>query len=209
MMVKIGIVSNAYENDSKFKIDFEKYQKMGYESLDFQNFISSKSDLYKMNDDEFVSYLTELKKEMDKYGLFFNQLHALWDTEAEKFERNHLQDYYIKSIKAAGILNCPYVVIHPVSPRNWEEKLDAKEMKEFNIKFMQDLIPYCKENHTRLAIENLPFPWLYEFFGPEGTLDLINSINSEYVVMCVDTGHFNIFKDSFIDNLNMIKLLTR
>ncbi len=194
-MLKLGISSSEFKNDSDYGIDYKKYKKLGYDSLDYGAFFMSNNPVYQLDEKEFILYFKGLKKEVEENGLIIYQMHALWDPEAEKKYHDNLQEFYVKCLKAAGILGCPYVVMHPVSPNGWDTPFTYQEIFDRNIDFISKLVPFCKEYHTKLAIENLPFRGVDNFFNPINTLKLINTLNSEEIVMCVDTGHFNIFRD--------------
>lgn len=197
----IGMQSNAYTSDNEFRIDFARYKKYGVESIDFQGFIQGSSGFYSLGDKDLIVFFTRLKKELDKYGLIVNQLHAIWDPDYE-FNHQELEPdfYYRKAILAASILKTRYVVMHPVPVKGtylWHSD-SYQDLYKTNIEFIKKLLPLLREKNVYLAIENLPFKSLPDFFSPTGTLKLINDINDEHVVMCLDTGHFNLFPEEKI-----------
>ena len=199
----IGMQSNTYIADNEFKIDFAKFKEYGIDCLDYQNLmeVNGEIPLLKLPEEEFVAFFDRLKKEIDKYGLRINQLHSLWDPV---YEYNHQNEdmivYFERAILAASILKTKYVVMHTVPLKGhylWEN-VPYQEIFNYNKEFVNRLLPLAKKSGVYLAIENLPFLGLPEFFSPTGTLKLINDINDENVVMCLDTGHFNMFKEEKI-----------
>jgi len=189
---KYGIISTAKEIDTKYKTDFKFLSNIGYRYLDFQGFISFDSELYKMSDVIFKEYLRQLKKEANKYQMSYSQVHALWSMDLNYEEkRDDALFRYKRDIEGTYLLGAPFLVIHPISPLGWNEPFDTLKIKEETMKVINELLPLCKKYNVRIAIENLPFN--DNFFSPIETYNFIKEINSEYVVMCLDTGHFNIF----------------
>ena len=204
-MVKLGITSNAYINSELFHIDFESLSKDGYETIDFQDFIRGESYIYKFSEEEFKNYLSLLKEELDKYSLKISQLHALWHPEMEKMDRSFIKSAIRKAILGASILKCPYVVFHPLSPISWDTPFTKDEIINYNTNFINDLIPLLEKLNVNLAIENLPFFSVPDFFSVKGTYEFIKSFNNENIVMCLDTGHMNMFKDDPYEDILLIK----
>ena len=201
----IGMQSNTYLANNKFGIDFKKFNEAGVGSLDFQDFVQVNNKIYKLSEEEFVNYLTELKKEADKYHQIFNQLHSIWDP-VFLFEHPEIDvdSLYIKTIEAAYYLGAKYVVMHTVCPKDiylWDPNIKYETLYGFNLDFFKKLIPIAKKYNTKIAIENLPFLGGENFFSPSNTLKLVNVLNDDSVVMCLDTGHFNIFKEDIYDFL--------
>ena len=202
----IGIVSNAYIADNEFGIDFAEFKKQGIDALDFQDLMSAgqESSLLHLQMDSFVSYFQRLKKELDKYNLKVIQLHSFWDPE---YEYNHQEEdvflYYEKAVIAASILNTKYVVAHPVPVKGhylWE-MVDYSLLVKANKEFLNRLLPVAEKYNVYIALENLPFFNAKELFSPSGTLRLVQEINHPNLVMCLDTGHFNMFDEEIYDFL--------
>lgn len=200
-MLKIGIISSAYKNDSYYGIDFKRFKDRGYDGFDYQDFMNPKSVFYKMDEKDFEKYFVGLKKELDNAGLICYQLHSLWNTETERDDRANLYSYYIKAIKGAHYLGCGVVVMHSISPINWETPFTIEEVTKATTDLVNALLPYLKEYNIILAIENLPFLSPGDYFSPLGTLRFVNSFNDEHVAMCLDTGHLNIFKEDIYEDI--------
>lgn len=196
----IGMESNAFVSNNEFSIDFKKYKELGIDTLDYQG-LATVNYLFSLSDVEFNDYFARLHNELEKYDLKIVQLHALWDPIYEfKHPNEDMFPYYEKAIIAASILKASYVVMHPVPIRGhylWE-KVDYPEITNVNKEFIKRLLPIAKKHGVCIAIENLPFLELEELFSPNGTLDFVLDIKDENVVMCLDTGHFNMFKEAKI-----------
>lgn len=198
----IGIVSDAYIGNNEFGIDFETFQKNGIESLDYQDLmcLHGDPDLNHMPMTELEAYLTRLYRETRKYNLVINQLHALWDSTFKNEGEYDMFDYYDRAIYAASILKTKFVVIHPIPLKGhylWE-KVDYDKIVKTNKELINRLLPSARKYNIYIAVENLPFVGLGEFFSPSGTLKFVEEINHPNVVMCLDTGHFNMFGEEKI-----------
>lgn len=206
MKHSIGIVSDAYITNNEFGIDFSKYKEYGFDALDYQGLASksNKPNLYEMSDEDFRSYFARLYKEISKHDLKINQLHSLWEVSFKNTPDDlDIFEYHKKALVAASILKTKYVVFHtiPVPGYLLWDKVDYDTIFKINKDFFLKLLLIAKELNVYIAIENLPFLSMPEFFSPSGTLKLINEINDPYVVMCLDTGHFNMYKEKIYDFL--------
>ena len=202
----IGILSNAYIANNEFGIDFEEYKKQGIDALDFQDLMSASKEpfLFRLPEHSFISYFQRLKKELDKYNLKVVQLHSFWDPE---YEHSHPEEdvfvYYEKAVVAASILEAKYVVAHsvPVKGHYLWEKVDCALLMKTNKEFFNRLLPIAKKYNVSIALENLPFLEVKEYFSPSGTLEFVKEMSHPNLVMCLDTGHFNMFKENIYDFL--------
>lgn len=198
----IGIVSDAYIGNNWFGIDFEMFQKNGIESLDYQGLmcLHGNQDLNHMPKDELEVYLKAFYEETKNHNLVINQLHALWDPSFKNEGEYDMFDYYERAIYAASILKAKYVVIHPIPLKGFYlwEKVDYDKIVETNKNLINKLLPSARKYNVCIAVENLPFLELREFFSPTGTLKFVEEINDPNVVMCLDTGHFNMFREEKI-----------
>lgn len=198
--MKIGSTA-IKSNSQKFNIDLELMQKAGFRSLDYGEFSNPNSFLFKLNETDFEQYLIKLRNECLQHNIIINQLHSIWVMDMYKFDNNkHLLsstlDLYIKTIKGASILGCKYVVVHHRFPFEWDKVLEHNDhCRKANVKFLKALIPYAEKYNVTICLENLPFIYPYTQF--EDTIKQVEEINSEYVGMCFDTGHFNMFNNDY------------
>ena len=198
----IGIESDAYIGNNMFGIDFEAFQKNGIESLDYQGLmcLHGNPDLNHMPINELEAYLKALYIEAQKHNLVINQLHALWDSSFKNEGEYDMFNYYERAIYAASILKAKYVVVHliPLNGFYLWEKADYEKIVDTNKELINRLLPSARKYNVCIAVENLPFLELGEFFSPSGTLKFVEEINDPNVVMCLDTGHFNMFREEKI-----------
>lgn len=193
-MLPLGIASDAYTCDSFYGIDFDAYVRDGFSCLDYQGLSGRKDPGYALEGAEFIRYFSGLRREACAHGMRFSQLHALWSPETEKAEPEFIAPAAEKTLYAAAELECPYVVIHAVTPKGWDVPFTKAEIRDANLRFFEKLLPTAEKCGVCFALENLPFFAADGFFSVPGTLELIRGIGSDRMAMCLDTGHMNMFR---------------
>ena len=203
-MLKIGITGGGYPSDNKFNLDYEAIKEDGFDCIDFGGFVNTDSYLYKMDDEAFKTHLLELKDELNRVGLRINQIHGAWPTkDSTEEEREDSLKYYVRSIEGCRLLGAKYLVAHGRLPAGWgSDNNDPEGMKKINIDYFNKLIKCAEENDVIICLENLPF--IMPFCRVDGTIEIIDRINSPYFKMCYDTGHACYCKDDPYED--MIKI---
>lgn len=182
----------------------------GFESVDFNldTFLKN-SDVYagKINKffdadlESLLAYFVEYKKAFEAHGIRPSQMHApypiLVPTRGDVTD--YMQETVIpKSIAIAGMMEIPWVVMHPFKLQ-YTYGIDVE--RAMNLKYFISLIPLLKEHHVGVCVENL-----YEGVGgriTEGTcadpqdaiyyVDTLNQLAGEELFgCCLDTGHMEL-----------------
>ena len=183
-MLKIAV--NAKRDPMEYKL----IKEVGYDAVDYNGLCTEpETGLFALSDDEFEKELLRDKKAIEDAGLEICQIHGVWpydDTKPEKWESKF--QAMVRSIRAAAILGSRYVVVHPVMPYGWEESPDHGKDVLKNIEYMKMLVPYAEKYGVKIALENMPNP--YVPCGPvEELVQCIDEVNSPYLVACLDVGH--------------------
>ena len=183
-MLKIAV--NASRNHEEYKLITEA----GYDAVDYNGLCTEpETGLFALSDAEFERELLSDRAAIESAGLEICQIHGVWpydDTKPEKWESKF--QAMIRSIRAAAILGSRYVVVHPVMPYGWEKSPDHEKDVRENIEYMKMLVPYAKGYGVKIALENMPCP--YVPCGPvEELVKCIDEVNSPYLVACLDVGH--------------------
>lgn len=182
----------------------------GFESVDFNldTFLKN-SDVYAGRINKFfdadmeslLAYFGEYKKAFDEHGIRPSQMHAPYPilVPARGDVTDYMQETVIpKSIAIAGMMEIPWVVMHPFKLQ-YTYGIDVE--RAMNLKYFISLIPLLKEHHVGVCVENL-----YEGIGvrlTEGTcadpqeaiyyVDTLNELAGEELFgCCLDTGHIQI-----------------
>ena len=142
-------------------------------------------------------------------GLFVGQVHLPYlPNGSDCYEWNNYQsfeDYILeptlRGIKVCRELECPVAAIHPYYGDDPEDTWNG------NIKFVQKLLPALEKYDVKLALENVYAHdgknYLDSFVAyPEQLMKYVEYFDSDYVGICLDTGHANIFG---IDSVAAVK----
>lgn len=183
-MLKIAV--NAMRDPKEYKL----LKEVGYDAVDYNGLCTEpEAGLFALSDEKFERELLRDRKAIENAGLEICQIHGVWpydDTKPEKWESKF--QAMIRSIRAAAILGSQYVVVHPVMPYGWEESPDHEKDVLKNIEYMKMLVPYAKKYGVKIALENMPCP--YVPCGPvEELVKCIDEVNSPHLVACLDVGH--------------------
>ena len=169
--------------------------KAGFDSVDFML-----NDLIVENTKMFpdtVGYCENFKRETNARGLTIEQTHAPfqfknWD-DTDHFE-NFIFPRVVKSLEMSALLGAKISVVHPLHHRTY--KGHEEEMFELNMNYYRRLIPYCKEYGIKVGIENMwqkdPLRKHIVFDTcnkPEELVRYVDTLDSEYMVACLDLGH--------------------
>ncbi len=175
------------------KRDHEEYaalKAVGYDAVDYNGMCSEPGyGLFALSDEEFERELLRDRAAIEAAGLEIFQTHGVWPYDDTKPEQKELKfEAMVKSIKGTAILGSGYVVVHPVMPFGWNESPHHEQDVRENIEYMKKLVPYAEKYNVKIALENMPNP--YVPCGPvEELVECIDEVNSPYLVACLDVGH--------------------
>lgn len=206
----IGIQSKGLLIEPDIEKGFLLARKAGFDCLDlnldiflpnFALYAGDTNDFFCQSDAELLAYFARYRKLAEQYGLFFSQMHAPYPVYVcEKEEQNRFVQGEVipKSLKIAGSLGIPYVVIHPIK---LQYRKNQQTEREANLEYFTSLIPLARENNIVVCLENL-----YEGAGERivegvcadpveaaGYIDELNArAGEERFGMCLDTGHMQL-----------------
>ena len=184
----IGMQSRVYELFGQ-----EKYRKMyedGFRYCDL-GLSNTKKEPYNCDEEEFQRLMQEELALAKEAGIIFSQVHGPWrypPQDATSEDRAERKEKMEMCFRAAKIVECPYVVIHPIMPYGTKEDPDPETMFRMNVEFFSSLIPAARENGVTICIENMPMKML-SLSSPAETLRLVRAITDPNVAFCLDTGH--------------------
>lgn len=108
-----------------------------------------------------------------------------------------------KAVRATAILNCPYMVIHPIMPFGWKQDPDPELLWNMNYEFMGRLADVGKEYGVTVCFENMPMPAL-SIATPEAVMRFVKTLDHPNFKVCFDTGHCAVFGTSAGDAVRML-----
>ena len=204
-MMKIGIISTAYTNRYGLAGGVKKLKAHGYECTDYQNFMNTETELFRVSDSEFEKRLLEEKEAFDSERIEIIQAHGPWRTPQDATEEDRAERFekMAKSIWGAKILGCKHFVIHPLMPFGADKDPEPERLWEINYDFMSRLCKIGQQNGIVVNLENMPFSRL-SLSCPAEILTFVKNINSEWFKVCLDTGHAAVFGESPGDAVRLI-----
>ncbi len=207
-MLKTGIISDAYFSFDNFEKGMPVMKAHGYDGIDYQGLGSMKnSPLYKMSDEEFKTYLTDLNACAKRNGLVIYQLHGTWPHVDDLTDEGRAQtvEYFKKCILGAKYLGCPKVIVHPLMPSlYWGEPFVEEQDFAVNKKMLTALAPVAREHGVTVCLENMPFPKCSAFSYVKNVKKLLAEIGDEHIKACLDTGHFNAEKGDIYEAVTLL-----
>ena len=167
----------------------------GYDCLDLSLFEMIRDDSPYIAGD-WKKLVEERKAFCDANGIIFNQSHAPFSFAwaDENIRENIAKPRILQSLEVSAMMGVKIVVVHPL---HWMPYLGHEdEINELNIKYYKSLVPIAKDLGIKIALENM---WQKEVkrkcictdvagFAKDHAM-LIDAIDSEYVVACLDVGH--------------------
>ncbi len=185
------------------RYDFETcaklYRNAGFRCIDYSLEQMVKDDDI-FNSSSWRDRAESIRHTCDELGLRINQTHAPfsfkgWDDET-RFREVILPRLH-RAIEISGIFGAEVCVIHPL--HHYVYRGHEQEIFERNMEFYRGLIPVCRENGVMTGIENMFQADALRHFRvhdtcstPEEFVRYIDTLNSEYMVACLDVGHVSL-----------------
>lgn len=160
----------------------------------------AKSTFYDLEENDFFAYLEGIKSAAEKNGIKIWQCHAPFPSyrfDAEDDVNSYIESVIKKTVAAAGYLNCPYIVIHPVNFA-YGTTADREEIFNRNVEFYSRFIDDLKKHNVVACLENMWVRYKKKIF--ESTCNDYDEVNryievlnqkagAECFAFCLDTGH--------------------
>lgn len=178
--------------DLKTSVKFLK--KAGYDSYDISLFPPCvKNEIAEK--ENYAEYAKEIRAYADSIGITCTQSHATFPSSVGDEKRDaEIYEEIVRDMEFAAILGAEIIVVHPKHHLKYAEQ--PEELFRMNVEFYKSLIPYCEKFGIKVATENMyerhPVNhYITRGFSsrPEEFARLLNEINSEWIVGCVDVGH--------------------
>ncbi len=170
-------------------------KQSGFDLGDF-NLAGMILDDNEFNGDNYRSLAELYRKQIEGEGLFVNQTHAPfrfteWD---EKAMEEIVLPRIIRSLEISALLGAKVSVVHPL--HHFVYCGHEEEIFEANMKFYRTLLPYCREYGIMCGIENMyqrdriRKSFVHDTCSrKEEFVRYIDTLDSEYMVACLDIGH--------------------
>ena len=171
--------------------------------MDYQEVASSSCLVYTWDKTTRKEYFAKLKACADELGVSFFQMHGLWPTNDTTPESREEQfHFFVEQIEIAKMLDCKYLVIHPVMPYGWAQEIDPAFSWAVNKALFQRLLPYAENAGVVICLENIPVNM--ELGHIWAVKKMVQEMNSKYFKVCLDMGHANIMKDDLYQEIKAL-----
>lgn len=159
----------------------------GFECIDY--------DFYDYLGDDSSVYLGEkgldearsMRDYLDSLGIKPLQAHAPKGEPA--IDTEGISRRTLRAIECGGIMGVKHMVYHPGGLPG----MSRREYLDFNVKYVQKLLPALEKTGINLLLENVG-RWDEPFYDrtADEMLELINAVNHPLYHACLDTGHLSL-----------------
>ena len=180
----------------------EMLAQIGYDAIDLSCFDMTHKDApTPKNTAEYKAYAKKLKQIAENNGVYFNQAHAPFPSsifDDDVYNKNIIEQI-VRSMEFCAIAGVRNIVVHPKQHLTYSEGDNKKILKDINLEFYNELIPYAKDFGICICTENM---WQYDDWKSENRKivhstcataeefkEYIDMIDSPYLKGCLDVGH--------------------
>lgn len=180
---------------------FQKMKENGYGACDYVLYLC-KSPLDRSDEPSFA----EIEKNCErlrvsaasqKVKIF--QTHAGFYFDSDCYDKEYADAYTahtMKQIVMTKLMGAKYMVVHPVQPYRWNDDLQPEKTEQLNVEILKRLSEKAEREGVVLALENMPARYsTIPCAMPERLIGYVDKVNSEYLKICLDTGHANIARN--------------
>lgn len=156
---------------------------VGFDAFDFS--MESPNNFF--TSDNYLVNAKLLKEFANSLGIICNQTHSVFPVWHKTYDKNEVEkrtDYTKRIIEISSILGAKNCVIHPINDFNEED----------NFVFYQQFLPLAHKFNINIACENM-WNWqddkacLAACSNHNNYKRLIDLVNDDHFVACVDVGH--------------------
>jgi len=192
----------------------------GFEAIDYsitQNAMDWEAAFFQnVSSPAFAEHFKRIGKTVRSCGLEMYQCHAPYApvTISDSDFYAKLQQQTIRSIYAAGYMESPNIVAHPVLDAAFCDGKNKELARQRSLDYFGALVPALKETGVTMCIENLFFyirpekRWAPNYCSDAAELadliDTLNQMHGYHFAACVDTGHAVVAQE---DPAEMLKTL--
>lgn len=192
----------------------------GFEAIDYsitQNAMNWEENFFRdIFNPAFAEHFRRIGQTVRNCGLEMYQCHAPYApvTISDPEFYAQLQQQTLRSIYAAGYMESPNIVAHPVMHLDFCDGQNKERARQTTIDYFSALAPALKETGVTMCIENLFFyvrqtkQWTSNYCSDAEDLcdviDTLNEMHGPHFAACVDTGHAVVAKK---DPAEMLRIL--
>ena len=220
-MNKISIQTYASVDHNDPEPGIKELAEAGFQALDYgiDCYLSGKkisegdfSPFFTMPVEKIIEAHHPLKEAAAKYGVGFGQMHAPFPLYVYGREDINEKCYETidKTLAVAKFLNCPWVIIHPLSLR---DQCGLEEERRINFEYYRRIMPLAVKHGVGVCLENM-FGWeirhaleatCSNFEEANNYIDTLNrEAGCKAFGFCYDTGHARLLNKRVYESLLLL-----
>jgi sugar phosphate isomerase/epimerase len=187
-------ISSSVDKNLSYAVNLANSKGLNMEISRFGSMINLNEEF----DDRLSFYKSVFKNfegKLSLHGFFFDLNPSTPDPEVLKITKHR----YNQSFKIATELKAKTVVFHSGYNSLIKHPDYNRDFVNFQIDFWNSFIKRFEDEGITVAIENT-----YEF-TPDVLIKIVDTVNSDCLKLCIDTGHTNI--NSILDNAQWVEKL--
>lgn len=164
----------------------------GFSAVDY--FIGLDEADSPLHSENYRSAVSDIRRSIEAGGLRCNQTHAPFRFRAKQWDEDGHFGVFVKALEITALLGAEICVVHPL--HHMQYLGHEEEIFRLNMEYYRSLIPYCREYGVKVGIENMwqrhPIRKNISFdtcSSAEEFIRYIDTLDSEYMVACLDVGH--------------------
>ena len=191
-------------------------KEAGFDAID-RGLFDMKDPSHALNGPKWQEAADEMKNAYLAHDLPIVQTHAPFKfagMEDPTVFKDQIYPIIVRSIEVSAALGAKCVVVHPLHHIPYYENRD--KLFDMNMQFYRSLIPVAKSNGIKIAVENMfqrdKLRGNYVIDStcsrPDEFCKYIDTLDSEYIVACLDIGHTTLISGN-ADASEFIRILGR
>lgn len=189
-MRKIGVETTAYFRLDGAEAGFRQMKEDGFDCADYQ-LDNTEIEPYTLDDSAFEARLAEHRKAVEAAGVEIYQVHGPWrypPRDATPEDRAERLEKMKRCLWGASFLGASCMAVHPIMPFGPDANPDPACFHDLNLAFYSELCETAKQAGVTVCLENMPFH-AHSIARPSEILRFVKEIGSDFMAVCLDTGH--------------------
>ena len=206
--MKLAMNTNFFQKEMSTEDMAKIISEAGFDAVDY-SLMSMVHPDYIYNGPNYLAVAEENGKILKSYNIPVVQTHVPF--EFQNFDEPFFMETTIRSLEASAALGATVAVVHPL--HHMEYAGHEEEIFQLNMDFYRSLIPVCKSCGIKIGVENMFQRDRKRGYIVHDTCSsadefcrYIDTLNSEYIVACLDVGHVSLPMQT-IDAADMIRVL--
>lgn len=178
---------------------YKKLKEQGFSCVDL-GVCNVHTPFFTASQEEADAHLLDEKRMAEESGIKIWQIHGpqhdVVKDGTPEGRAEQLKDMK-KAIRSAAIIGVKYMVVHPIMPLGWSDRLmeDNGATLDINIEFYKELTKTAREYDVIVCLENLPCRD-FSISIPADVLKIVEGVNDDHFQMCLDIGHVTAFNEN-------------